>query len=106
MLYLFNVPIMATEGTYQMSKVSLEEALEVAKQNSTYTSAIGHEGVAEVFNTLGFYGDVKVNRINAEMASGDIAISLKLRGRLPEGEIISKEKMEEIGFDFFLIKKQ
>lgn len=106
MLYLFNIPIMANEGTYKMSRVSLEEALNIAKNNEEYTSAIGHEGVAEVFNTLGFYGNVKVNRINAEMASGDIAISLKLRGRLPEGEVISKEKMEEIGFDFFLIEKQ
>lgn len=71
-----------------------------------YVSAIGHEASAEVFNALFpiLQGQVRVNRVPATMRHGDEALCLKLIGRLPEGMIINRESMEEIGYQFYLVR--
>lgn len=102
MLYLFNTTIMPNEGVYVNKKVSLDKALEIFKCYPKFTSAIGHQGSADAFNSLGFEG-VEVNRIQATMKTGDQAIALKVTGRLPEGSILSLEELQKIGFEFFLI---
>lgn len=37
------------------------------------------------------------------MADGDDAICIKLRGRAPEGKVLSREEVEAIGFDLVLL---
>ena len=102
MLYLFNTTIMPNEGVYVNRKVSLDKALEIFKSHPEFTSAIGHQGSADAFTSLGFEG-VVVNRIQATMSTGDQAIALKVTGRLPEGSILSLEELQRIGFEFFMI---
>ncbi|HNC58634.1 MAG TPA: DUF1874 domain-containing protein [Leptospiraceae bacterium] len=48
---------------------------------------------------------VPVNRIEYRQETGDTAIVFKLKGRPPEGAILSKEQLEEIGYDFGIIVK-
>lgn len=66
-------------------------------------SAIGHDGAAEAMSLI-LGTEVKVNRIQAAPQPGDIAISLKLKGRLPEGVILTAQEMEEIGFELYLLE--
>ena len=116
--FLFNVTIMPNEGNYSCKKVTTKEAVqlfELLSNNGSgycefYTSAIGHQGTVDALNNIIFNGDVcgrliEVNRIQAQMQVGDQAIALKMRGRLPEGKILSLQEMEEVGFDFYHIER-
>jgi hypothetical protein len=119
MLYLFNTTICPNEGTFNCKKVSLEEAKSQVIDNwkfqritSTgnfptheieFTSAIGHQGSADAFNAL-FPGlGCEVNRIPATMVPGDVALCLKMRGRIQEGQILDLAAMEETGYDLFIL---
>ncbi len=46
---------------------------------------------------------VPVNRIQYEQTTGDLAVVFKLRGRPPEGKILTAEEIEAIGYDFGLL---
>lgn len=104
MLYLLNTTIMPNEGVYVNRKVSLTEVEAILETNPTFTSALGHQGSADAFNSLFPRLNCEVNRIPATMQPGDEAIALKVLGRLPEGQILSLTELEAIGFEFFQIK--
>lgn len=114
MLYIFNTTICPTPGlTYHTRTITAVEArrlLEAAYEQTLregscfghYMSAIGHETTAQVATAL-LGCPVGVNRIAATMTDGDSAICVKLRGRAPEGVILTTEQMEEIGYDLVLM---
>lgn len=102
---------MPNEGVFVNRKISLEEAktrFEACRipcgfqgeGKYDFISAIGHQGSAEAFTSLGFNG-VEVNRIQARMVPGDCAICLKVIGRIAEGQILTLQKLQEIGFEFY-----
>lgn len=114
MLYLFNTTIMPNEGVYVNRKVNLEKALEIFESfriplgfsgegQIQFTSALGHQGSADAFTSLGFEG-VEVNRIQATMQPEDQAIAIKVLGRLPEGAILTLEQLQKVGFEFFHVQ--
>lgn len=119
MLFLFNTTIMPNAGVYINKKASLDEAKSIlqgiwkvpdadkAPYKEGYqglTSAIGHQGSADAFNALFPFLDCEVNRIHAVMQPGDEAIALKVIGRITEGQILTLEALNEVGFEFYHIK--
>lgn len=106
MLYLFNTTIVPNEGTFKNTKVSTEEAIEIFKKKSTFTSALGHQGSADAFNTV-FQPEepIQVNRIQAQLDLYDSALCLKVIGRLAEGQILTLEALNQVGFEFYLITR-
>jgi hypothetical protein len=105
MLYLFNTTIMPNEGTFTNRKVTEAEVRQILRRfSNNFTSAIGHQATADAFNSL-FAVGVEVNRIPATMAEGDEAIALKIMGRLPEGQILTTEELNKIGFEFYHIRR-
>lgn len=107
-LYLTNTTIIPNDGIYSCETATLEEvkiALLVAEQESmAVVSAIGHESTAKIMSDiLGI--DVPVNRIAIEMEDEDYMIALKLKQRPPEGKVLSKEEIEEIGYEFKIIER-
>ncbi len=118
MLYLFNTTIMPNEGVYVNRKVSLEQVKDIFFNFSNgkslaegcpieFTSAIGHQGAVDAFNTVFpmLMGEVKLNRIPSLMNIGDQAVALKIKGRMPEGAILTLEELQSIGFEFFHITR-
>jgi len=130
MLYLFNTTIVPNEGTFTNRKVTTDRAREILKatyrqpsaeymadwagaQGASwadpggydYISAIGHQGSADAFNAVfkDLSLDVRVNRIQATLKPGDQALCLKIIGRLQEGQILTLEELERVGFEFYLI---
>ena len=104
MLFLFNTNITPSEAVVRVSKCSVAQAAEfIAAQGGEFVSAIGHEATAKAMSQL-LGVDVPVNRINADPKSGDWAISLKLNGRLPEGQVLGLDELNEIGFTFYSIE--
>ena len=105
MLYLFNTTIMPNEGIYINQKIDLGTAKKVCSMFEEHTSALGHQGAVDAFNALGFFdGQVSLNRVPATMKRGDVAIALKVIGRLPEGKVLTLQELEEIGFEFYFIR--
>lgn len=114
MLYIFNTTIVPNEGLFVNQKISILEVqhlLDSYRKSSDsefqgevqFTSAIGHQGSADVFNCLFPELQVEVNRMQAILQPGDQAICLKLKGRLPEGAILTMEELEEVGYEFYLL---
>jgi len=97
--------VFISEGDYSLRKINLEEAQQLA-QEYEILSAVGHVSTAEILTELlGVH--VPVNPIMFVQEPGQIALIFKLRGRLPEGKILNREEIENIGYDFFtLIRKE
>lgn len=100
MIYLFNTNIIPCEAVVRVQEIADWEAAKIAANG--FTSAIGHESTAQAFGEI-IGQDVPVNRIQATPQDGDIAISLKLNGRLPEGQILDREQLEKIGYTLYQI---
>ena len=74
---------------------------------TNYVSAIGHQATADAFNAIfkpNPTQEVHVNRIPATMSRDDVAICLKVLGRLQEGQILTLEELERVGYEFYLVK--
>lgn len=100
MVYLFNTNIIPGEAVVRVSEITAEKAAEIAADG--FTSAIGHESTAAAFSEI-IGHNVPVNRIQASPKGGDIAISMKINGRLPEGQILGRDQLNEIGYTLYLI---
>jgi len=68
-----------------------------------FTSAIGHDATAAAFSEI-LGTDVPVNRIHAMPEPGDIAVTLKVNGRLPEGVVLDADALTEIGYTLYLME--
>ncbi len=110
-LILFNTSILTSYGTFRYEPLDLEDARKLVRQfqteNKEIVSAIGHESVAEIlFELLEIPNSF--NRILAEQTTEDLGLVFRLRlenlkRRLHEGEILAREEVEEIGYQFGLL---
>lgn len=100
---LLNTSIITAYGSYRYEPISLDSAREIALTNNA-DSAIGHQVTADLLSQL-FGFQVPVNRVNYEQQPGNLAIVFKLRGRPEEGKILTREEVEDIGYDFGLITR-
>jgi len=103
MLYIMSTSILPNYGEYRYEPASLKQVQKMI-HSSEWTSAVGHESTAEIISTL-TGADVKQNRITVTLEKGDKAIVFKLNQRPPEGAILDKRTLEEIGFSWGLITR-
>ncbi|HOQ51904.1 MAG TPA: DUF1874 domain-containing protein [Candidatus Atribacteria bacterium] len=92
----------ASRTTIDVFPVTIKEVKELL--TTPFISIIGHEGTAQLFTELlGVY--VEVNRVSYEMKNGDtLVVGLPSGGRLPEGKVLSKEELEALQLDWFIVK--
>ena len=84
-----------------MSTVDLNFAQDLVE--NSFISAVGHSSTAEVISTL-LGVEVPVNRISLyELEVDTQLLCFKLKERAPEGVILSKEEIEEIGYEWKLL---
>lgn len=84
--------------------VSFSDAAKTLITGNAWQSAIGHASTAEILSDLlGVL--VPVARIQYEQQPGEQALVFKLRGRAPEGVILDRSQIEEIGYDFGLLTR-
>lgn len=67
-------------------------------------SAIGHESTAKIMSEL-LGCEVPVNRIKYEQFPGETAIVFQLKGKSPEGKILTRKEIEKIGYTWKRIRK-
>ena len=104
MLYLMNTTVIPSNanGIWETKTLPLASAQVYVSQFKTYTSSVGHESTAEIMSEL-LKIRVEVNRIQVTPAPGDRLLCLKLKNRAPEGVILSKEEINELGYEFVLM---
>lgn len=103
-LFFFNTNIVPGEAIVRVSKIDEITARKICRTwPGEKLSAIGHEATATAMGEI-LMGQVYVNRIFAQPKDGDKAISLKLNGRLPEGQVLSLEELNTIGFELYLLE--
>ena len=107
-LILLNTSILTSFGTYTYEPLTLKEARALIdafqQEGKTVQSAIGHQATAELLSGLLDY-TVVVNRINFKQTVETAALVFKLKGRPPEGKILSPEELEEMGYEFGLLRR-
>lgn len=97
-LALLNTTICTNDGIFEVRTITLEQAKQLA-QNNELLSAIGHDSTAQIMTEL-LEVPVSTNRIQFAQELGQTALVFKLKGRAPEGVILTKEEIEEIGYEF------
>lgn len=104
---ILNTAILTTHGTFSYTPASLGQILNILQASEQtgipILSAVGHQATADILTEL-LHHPVPVNRIEYRQEPGDVAIVFKLRGRAPEGKILSRDEVEAIGYDFGLIR--
>lgn len=101
MVAILNTAILTAYGVYDYVPVTVEDAREMVTTQG-YKSYVGHEATAQALSEL-LGVEVSVNREMYTQEVGDRALVFKLRGRLPEGKILSREELELIGYDLGLL---
>jgi hypothetical protein len=101
--YLLNTPILTNYGECNFS---VQLTMEQAKNNlaAGFQSAIGHEASAQFLSQL-LIMDVPMNRISVEMKDGDVALVLRIKSRLPEGMLLTKEEISKIPYELGWLTK-
>lgn len=112
LLAILNTSIITAYGNFSYTPISLDDAklLVYNAQDPTIgpdegiLSAVGHQSTSEILSEL-LETEIPVNRIQFAQEVGQSAIVFKLKGRAPEGVILSREEIESIGYEFGLLTR-
>lgn len=92
-LYLLNTPILTNYGEWRFTgPISIEQAKKLLVNG--FESAIGHEASAQFLSKL-LGVNVEMKRITVAMQAGDSALVLRIKSRLPEGKLLTKQEIDE-----------
>lgn len=104
-IVLLNTSIITCEGWFSYKKTTLENVKrEIELGKNRVLSVIGHQSTADILSEL-IGITVEVNRINYCQEDNDLAVVFKLRGRPEEGKLLTKAEIEDIGYDFYFLKR-
>lgn len=103
MLYLMSTTVIphGADGAWVMSTVTPEHARLVVADE--HISAVGHESSATAMSAvLGI--PVAANRLTVQPEPGDQFLCMRLHSRPPEGVVLDREQLEQIGFSWALLE--
>ena len=88
----FSLSMITPPATLRVEELSAEAFCQEAKNA---TSAIGHQGTAQVLSTLcGF--NIPVNRVSIQLSRGEEVLVFQLLERLPEGKVLTAEEVQQL----------
>lgn len=100
---LLNTSIVTAEGIYKYTSLTLKSVKRLI-EGDEYESFIGHQSTSDILTSL-LEVEVPVRREAFAQEPGQTAVVFKLKGRPPEGKILTVEEVEEIGYDFYLLER-
>lgn len=102
-LYLMNSPVLTNHGTFRFEPVADVMAAKALIKGG-FVSAVGHQGAADLMAAdLGVL--VSVVRQRVSLVKGDQALCLRLTERLPEGEVLTGDRLRGIPHEYGLITR-
>jgi hypothetical protein len=107
-LTFLNAAIITAPGSYDYQKLTLKNArqlvCEFRESGREIQSAIGHKATAELMTTILKF-PVNNNRIDFAQTTEDAALVFRLKKRAPEGIVLTREQLEEIGYELGLLTR-
>lgn len=100
---VLNTSIATVPGSYKLEVITLEQAREIA-QSCVLDSAIGHEATAQIMTTV-LQTDVPFKRQVFQQQPGQRCIVFKIRGRVPEGTVLTLSDINKMGYDLMLLTR-
>ena len=101
-LTILNTSILTAFGDFSYRQIALDEAKAIVAGG--FESAVGHSSTANVISTL-LDIDCPENRQQYAQGVGDTALVFKLKGRAPEGVILTTEEIEAMGYEWGLLTR-
>lgn len=93
------------QGRVEVRRIDLEEVKDLL--SGDFTSAVGHQGTAEVLTTL-LGIEIPYNRVSIQLKDGDEVVVFQLLVRLEEGRVLNYSELralyEEGKINFFHVK--
>jgi hypothetical protein len=83
--------------TVKIRKASVEEVRRLLQSNQ-FVSAVGHQATAVLLTQL-LGVEVPMNRITIKAKPGDKLVHFVLRERIPEGRVLTLDKLKLLPFD-------
>jgi len=107
MLYVLNsATLPLAEGKVYLIKakqLDVKEASELLKKEK-FTSAVGHEATAKALSNV-FGVEIPFNRTQITLQPGDKLLSIILKKRLAEGQVLKTvEELEQVGYSIWLFE--
>ena len=99
-LAVLNGAIATTPGGYVWFPIPVESA-RILANSIEIDSYIGHESTAKTLAKL-LERPIEYNRTELRQEVGQMALVFKLKQRAPEGVILSKREVEEIGYELLI----
>ncbi|MFN8348810.1 MAG: DUF1874 domain-containing protein [Spirosomataceae bacterium] len=103
-LYLLNSSILTAFGVFDYKPIDLVTVRVMIAEESEVISAIGHQVTAETLSEL-LGRPVRVNRMSIVMQAGDKAIVFKLKHRLEEYKVLTKEEMKDLEYELGVLER-
>ena len=101
---LLNSSILTAYGKYSFDALTLSGARQMVHDADEVQSAIGHASTAGILSDLLDF-PVSQNRMEYQQQTDEAALIFKLKQRPPEGKILTREEIEEIGYEFGLLTR-
>ncbi len=104
MVLLLNSTVMPTEGVYTLTRISkskFQELLREAAAAKNFQSYIGYPETARLVEQLTGI-NIEVSREQAQLATGDVMLIVKLRHRIQDSSDITAYQPSFEDLDFFL----
>lgn len=98
---ILNTTIITDIGLYEVQEVTTEDVIQFIGSEKV-ESAVGHKVTAAIITEL-LGVKVSLNRVDYKQGRGDMAIAFQLKKRIPEGTVLSRKQIEEIGYRWRLI---
>ena len=103
MIAILNSSIITDWGVFLYKPISEEEIQNLITEEG-FESFIGHQATAEIISKL-LDINCQANRVSYQQKIGNKAVIFKLKGRPPEGKILSRQEIEEIGYNWGLLTR-
>jgi hypothetical protein len=107
-LTLLSSSILTAFGEYRYEPLSREQARDLLAEfratQKPIHSAIGHDATARLLSVL-LNHPVEMNRAEFRQSPDDLGLVFKLKGRAPEGAILSRAEIEAMGYEFGLLTR-
>jgi hypothetical protein len=99
---ILNSSILTAYGDFGYQRVTLDGARRLVKEVDKVQSAIGHGSTAAMLSELLEY-PIHQNRMEYKQQPGEAALIFKLNARPPEGKVLDRRELEEIGYEMGLL---